>query len=352
MGNIADRPFEYLYRGGRYNWAAEVYTVDGVSYDAMTGRSLAVDYGELRQKRYAATDCFAGQPGWYKGLHVVLDVVGFVPVIGDIVDLVHGALYVAQGIYYYANGNWTAGHWSMGFAAASAVSAVPLVGDVIAKGGKYAAIGGKLSWKLCGDMLAVGARRAAIQYGMQYGGGYVGKQIGGERGEQWGRFLGGLGGGLTNAGLAWRSARSAGRIPDARVRSANRGVELFNDGARATEVADPALLRKLGSRGYVIDQSPEIVRYLDSRGANAGTFLNNDLLLRPGARKLEVLEEYLHNVQHRIGLTNKLTPGATGGLEMHVKDFMLRHRRLLGISDADATWIEDWLTAARKINGG
>ncbi|NLX58199.1 MAG: hypothetical protein GXY74_03815 [Phycisphaerae bacterium] len=41
--------------GGRYYWAAEVYTVGGVSYDAMTGRSLAPDYGELRHERYLAT---------------------------------------------------------------------------------------------------------------------------------------------------------------------------------------------------------------------------------------------------------------------------------------------------------
>ena len=73
------------------------------------------------------------------------------------------------------------------------------------------------------------------------------------------------------------------------------------------------------------------------------TFLQDDLLLRPDARKIEVLEEYLHNVQRRIGLTEELTPWA---LEIHVKRFMLRHRRLLGISDADAQWLDEWLASA------
>jgi len=40
---------------GQYHWASEVYTVGGVPYDAMTGRSLAVDYGEMRHQRYLAT---------------------------------------------------------------------------------------------------------------------------------------------------------------------------------------------------------------------------------------------------------------------------------------------------------
>ncbi|MGE3819352.1 MAG: hypothetical protein AB7I30_07950 [Isosphaeraceae bacterium] len=65
-------------------------------------------------------------------------------------------------------------------------------------------------------------------------------------------------------------------------------------GTRPTELAGEALLAKLVVRGYVVDQSPEIRRYLDARNANAATFLENDLLLREDPRKLEVIEEYLH----------------------------------------------------------
>ena len=119
---------------------------------------------------------------------------------------------------------------------------------------------------------------------------------------------------------------------------------LLNQGARASELADQALLDKLKSRGFTIDQSADIQRYLDYRKANAATFLDKDLLLRPDPRKIEVLEEYLPNVQRKIGLTDKMTPAQ---LEIHVKDFMLRHRKKLGINDADAGWLQNWLEIAR-----
>ena len=122
------------------------------------------------------------------------------------------------------------------------------------------------------------------------------------------------------------------------------GSELLNGGARTTELADAALLKKLEERGFSIDQSAETRRYLDSRKANAATFLEKDLLLRPDARKVEVLEEYLHNVQKDIGLMDKMTPAQ---LEFHVKEFMLRHQKMLGISDADAQWLKNWFDTAK-----
>jgi hypothetical protein len=111
---------------------------------------------------------------------------------------------------------------------------------------------------------------------------------------------------------------------------------------RPTEPAPEALLRKLLARGYEILQGPEIEAYLDARAANAATFLQGDLLLRPDPRRLEVLEEYLHNVQHRIGLTDRMSMSE---LERHVKHFMLRHRTLLGINADDAAWLATWLDA-------
>ena len=114
---------------------------------------------------------------------------------------------------------------------------------------------------------------------------------------------------------------------------------------RGSEIASQALLSKLTARGFGVDQSAETQKYLDYRGANAATFLEMDLLLRPDARKIEVLEEYLHNVQRQIGLTDKLT---IQELERHVKEFMLSHRKLLGISGDDAEWLRDWLKAGPK----
>jgi hypothetical protein len=119
---------------------------------------------------------------------------------------------------------------------------------------------------------------------------------------------------------------------------------LLNEGPRAAELVDQALLDNLRSRGYTVDQSAEIQQYLDYRKANAATFLERDLLLRPDARRIEVLEEYLHNVQRQVGLTEKLTPWQ---MEIHVKEFMRRHQKLLGLSDADAHWLKNWLDTAR-----
>ena len=118
---------------------------------------------------------------------------------------------------------------------------------------------------------------------------------------------------------------------------------MFSQGTRASELADVGLLKKLEERGFSIDQSAEIQRYLNFRNADAATFLEKDLLLRPDARKIEVLEEYLHNVQRDIGLMDKMTPWQ---MEVHVKDFMLRHQKMLGISEADTQWLKDWLEKA------
>ncbi len=73
--------------------------------------------------------------------------------------------------------------------------------------------------------------------------------------------------------------------------------------------------------------------------------MTRDLLLRPDPRKIEVLEEYLHNVQRQTGLTDRMN---SGELEIHVKEFMLRHRLMLGISASDAAWLEDWLNRNRN----
>ncbi len=126
----------------------------------------------------------------------------------------------------------------------------------------------------------------------------------------------------------------------------NEAGESHGGDARAAEHADGPLLDKLRDRGYIIDQSTEIQEYLDHRGANAATFLQGDLLLRPDPRKVEIIEEYLHNVQRRVGLVSKMSPRE---LEIHVKEFMVRHRKMLGISDADAGWLQCWLDSAQDV---
>lgn len=102
----------------------------------------------------------------------------------------------------------------------------------------------------------------------------------------------------------------------------------------------------LRARGYTIDQSDDVQRLLDAQGANAATFLVNDLLLRRDPRKVEVLEEYLHNVRRRLRLDEKWTRWE---LELHVKDFMVRHRTLPRLTAGDVEWLQDWLAAAEPL---
>lgn len=56
------------------------------------------------------------------------------------------------------------------------------------------------------------------------------------------------------------------------------------------------------------------------------------ILLRPNPSKAAILEQFLHGTQHQIGIITEL---GRAGAESHVKDFMIRHQRLLGLGDED-----------------
>ena len=64
--------------------------------------------------------------------------------------------------------------------------------------------------------------------------------------------------------------------------------------------------------------------------ANVGGPNMTDILLRPNATKIEVLEEFLHGTQYKAGIIDRL---GLQGSEIQVKEFMLNHQRLLGISE-------------------
>ena len=61
-----------------------------------------------------------------------------------------------------------------------------------------------------------------------------------------------------------------------------------------------------------------------------------DILLRSDPRTVEALEEFLHGTQAAIGLFERLSRHE---LERHVKGFMIRHSRLLGIAEEDIIWL-------------
>jgi hypothetical protein len=113
----------------------------------------------------------------------------------------------------------------------------------------------------------------------------------------------------------------------------------FSTGARGVELASEELLDAVRRQGREIFMDEETDRYLQAVGANGSAMITADGLeisLRTDPRKIEVFEEFLHGTQQRLGMQNKMT---ISQLEYHVKDFMIRHRRLLGISDEDVEWI-------------
>jgi len=71
------------------------------------------------------------------------------------------------------------------------------------------------------------------------------------------------------------------------------------------------------------------------RGAEGAAFGEEDILLRPDPSKAAVLEEFLHGTQQTLGIVDQLGTSGLGSAETHVKDFMIRHQSLLGLSAED-----------------
>ena len=59
------------------------------------------------------------------------------------------------------------------------------------------------------------------------------------------------------------------------------------------------------------------------------------ILLRPNPSKAALLEQFLHGTQHRLGIIDELGQSGLGSAETHVKDFMIRYSRFLGLSPED-----------------
>ena len=58
------------------------------------------------------------------------------------------------------------------------------------------------------------------------------------------------------------------------------------------------------------------------------------ILMKENPTKIAALEEFLHGTQKKIGLIDKVGEEIA---EVRVKDFMLRHQRLLGLTGNDST---------------
>ena len=114
--------------------------------------------------------------------------------------------------------------------------------------------------------------------------------------------------------------------------------------SRGIEPATAGLLLNMLKRGRrrisIARPGSEELRYLKWAGvtANVGDEKNDHILLLADARKIEAIEEYLHGTQRRCGLIGWLGDDTP---DIHARRFMIRHRRLLRLSDADVRVLSD-----------
>lgn len=132
--------------------------------------------------------------------------------------------------------------------------------------------------------------------------------------------------------------------------AANRGGgRLFQSGGsgflRGGEMASDDLIRGVAGK-YEVETVGK-GHWLNRVWAESDNamYSNGTVYLRPDARKIEVLEEFLHGTQDKLGLMNKL---GYPGYEVHVKQFMLRHQKMLGIGDSDASVLRQMLQNQSK----
>jgi hypothetical protein len=107
----------------------------------------------------------------------------------------------------------------------------------------------------------------------------------------------------------------------------------------SAEKATPELIENVSYKRQVVfaKEGSEDLAYLDFIGAeaNVGGETYTHILLRENPGKAAVLEEFLHGTQHRLGIIDRLGTSGLGSAETHVKDFMIRHQRILGLGDED-----------------
>lgn len=114
-------------------------------------------------------------------------------------------------------------------------------------------------------------------------------------------------------------------------------------GLRGKEAADTRLLALVHSKGReVVFARPgsEELRYLETMraNANAGGPELTHIILRTDAKRIEVLEEFLHGTQNRLGIVQRL---GVFEAEVHAKDFMTRHAALLRLAPEDVQVLRD-----------
>lgn len=133
-----------------------------------------------------------------------------------------------------------------------------------------------------------------------------------------------------------------------------RGGELAGDllenaaihGQRSASLLQPNRTARYSTE--VLSARDPAARLMAQEGEWAAFNLGNDTAyFLPQTRRIEVLEEVLHATQNRLGIIDRL---GINGADIHVREFMLRHQRMLGISDADASVLRSMLNGAKAGN--
>ena len=160
-------------------------------------------------------------------------------------------------------------------------------------------------------------------------------------------------------GFTWQAGGAGGAFvaPAAREHGVPQGVlpedmrqqpVLFRESTWSVERASPELLQKVMKRRRVIIALPgsDDLAYLDSPCVMAEAGCNDHdyqhIIFRENPGKAVVIEEFLHGTQHRLGIIDEIGRGAS---EYHVKDFMIRHQRLLGLSAEDVDILKELMNA-------
>lgn len=120
------------------------------------------------------------------------------------------------------------------------------------------------------------------------------------------------------------------------------------DYQRATPELLDAMSRKGRTFSFATEGSDDLRRL---QLANAqGAAMGDHITLKPNARKITALEEFLHGTQTKLGFGDDIPREIA---EIHVKDFMIRHSKLLGLDQNDLKaikWLkDDAIETARRV---
>lgn len=156
-----------------------------------------------------------------------------------------------------------------------------------------------------------------------------------------------LGGATGTASMGWAGGKAFGMAEEGfgaaanKLPGATKGIffqkELSSKSlAELAKPIDMALVKKLEEKGWTVvvaRKGMEEFKYLTSQGAEASVAegFPKHIIIKDTATKSALLEEFLHGTQLKRGLLEKY--GSHQALEVHVKDFMLRHAKLLGLDN-------------------